>query len=179
MRILGIDPGTLVTGFGVIQYDKNQLTYITSGIIKPPSKTDMGERLKLIYDDIFSLIKTFEPDEFAIETAFYGKNIQSTMKIGYARGVSILAAVQNKIHSSEYSPRTIKQAVVGKGGASKNQVQFMVKRLLSLGEKEKSFDETDALAVAICHAFKFNEVKTSGSSWKTFIENNPELILRK
>ncbi len=178
MKILGIDPGTLVTGFGIIQYEKNKLTYITSGIIKPPMRTPMGERLKIIYDDIFSLIKTFEPDEFAIETAFYGKNIQSTMKIGYARGISILAAVQNNINTAEYSPRTVKQSVVGKGAASKQQVQFMITRLLALGNEEKLFDETDALAVAVCHAFKSTEVKSSGKNWKTFVENNPDLIVR-
>jgi crossover junction endodeoxyribonuclease RuvC len=178
MKILGVDPGTLITGFGIIQYEKNKLSYITSGIIKPHRTNDMGERLRIIYDDLFSLIKTYEPDEFAIETAFYGKNIQSTMKIGYARGVSILAAVHNNVHTSEYSPRTIKQAVVGRGGASKNQVQFMITRLLALGDEKKIFDETDALAVAVCHAFKSNEVAAHGSSWKKFVENNPDLIVR-
>jgi crossover junction endodeoxyribonuclease RuvC len=178
MKILGVDPGTLITGFGIIQYEKNKLQYITSGIIKPPKTNDMGERLRIIYDDLFSLIKTYEPDEFAIETAFYGKNIQSTMKIGYARGVSILAAVHNNVHTSEYSPRTIKQAVVGRGGASKNQVQFMITRLLALGDEKKIFDETDALAVAVCHAFKSGEIASRGSSWEKFIENNPDLIVR-
>lgn len=178
MKILGVDPGTLITGFGIIQYEKNKLTYITSGIIKPPPRTSMGIRLRIIYDDLFSLIKTFEPDEFAIETAFYGKNIQSTMKIGYARGISILAAVQNNINTAEYSPRSIKQAVVGKGAASKKQVQFMITRLLALGNSDKTFDETDALAVAVCHAFKANESKSAGQSWKTFVDNNPDLIVR-
>ncbi len=178
MKILGVDPGTLITGFGIIQYDKNKLSYITSGIIKPPKTNNMGERLRVIYDDLFSLIKTYEPEEFAIETAFYGKNIQSTMKIGYARGVSILAAVQNNINTAEYSPRTIKQAVVGKGAASKKQVQFMITRLLALGDKDKMFDETDALAVAVCHAFKSTEIISSGKNWKTFVENNPDLIVR-
>ena len=111
MIIIGVDPGTNITGFGIIKFEKNNYYRIASGVIKLPSQKPIPQRLKTIYSEINKLIKTYKPDEFAIETAFYGKNVQSAMKIGYARGVSILAAVHNGIPTSEYSPREIKKSV--------------------------------------------------------------------
>ncbi len=178
MLILGIDPGTIKTGFGIINYEKNVLTYITSGVIKLPKFDNIPEKLGIIYDELFSLIKTHQPNEFSIETAFYGKNVQSTLKIGYARGVSLLAAVQNRIPISEYSPRTVKQSVVGKGAASKEQVQFMVLRLLNIVRQNITFDETDALAIAICHALRMGSLSPKKGSWKDFIEKNPNLVIK-
>ena len=118
-------------------------------------------------------------DEFAIETAFYGKNVQSSMKIGYARGVSLLAAVHNKIPASEYSPGEIKKAVVGKGSASKEQVSYMVKAILNLKRVKFKPDESDALAIALCHAFRLkipSNKKTK--TWKDFIAANPNRIIK-
>ena len=177
MTIIGIDPGTILTGFGIVRFEKNQLFRIESGIIKPPQVKDLAPRLAAIYDRINELIKIYNPDEFAIETAFYDKNVQSAMKIGYARGVSMLAAVHNKLPIGEYSPREIKKSVVGKGSASKEQVQYMMQKLLNISKVKMKFDETDALAVAVCHAFKLDSPVKKSGSWKNFIEENPGRII--
>src|SRR4030042_3136064 len=113
MIILGVDPGTITTGYGIIQYKRDGFLRLASGIILTPAVKELAPRLEVIYDELDKLIKKYKPEEFSIETAFYGKNVQSAMKIGYARGVSILAAVHNKIPTSEYSPREIKKSVVG------------------------------------------------------------------
>jgi crossover junction endodeoxyribonuclease RuvC len=176
MVVLGIDPGTIVTGYGVISFSGYEFSHLNSGIIKP--KNDILEnRLKIIYEEIVKLIQIHRPTDFSIETAFYGKNVQSAMKIGYARGVSILAAVHNGISSNEYSPREVKKAVVGKGAASKEQVQFMVRKLLNLGEEKLKLDESDALAVAICHAIRGSSPKSKSQDWKSFVENNQNRII--
>ncbi len=130
MIIFGVDPGTNFTGFGIIKTNKNSFTKVVNGLIKLPVSKTLPEKLEIIYGELNKLIKTYKPDEFAIETAFYGKNVQSAMKIGYARGVSILAAIHNKVPTSEYSPREVKKSVVGNGAASKEQVSFMIKSLL-------------------------------------------------
>lgn len=176
MKILGIDPGTINTGYGIVQYENNKLTYVASGIIDIPASPNIAERLEVIYDEITRVIQVYKPDLFSIETAFYGKNVQSAMKIGYARGVSILAAKHNKIPNFEYSPREVKKAVVGKGAASKEQVQFMIQKLLALKKEKIKFDETDALAVAVCHAFRAEAPAAKNGSWKKFIDNNPQRI---
>ncbi len=180
MIILGIDPGTVYTGFGVVSFDNNKLAYISSGLIVPPKTKNMPERLKAIYDELDKIIKIFKPDEFALETAFYGKNVQSAMKIGYARGVSMLAAAKNELPAAEYSPRTVKQSVVGRGAATKEQVRFMVFKLLAFPNgKKMRYDESDALAVAICHAFRKDLSAGKKGSWKEFLEKNPEIIKQK
>lgn len=178
MIILGVDPGTICTGYGVIKYVNNELVYITSGIITPPKTKDLPPRLEVIYDSLSAIIEKNKPDEFAIETAFYSKNVQSTLKIGYARGVSLLAAIHKKLRISEYSPREIKKSVVGKGASSKEQVKFMIKTLLGLEVSNMKLDETDALAVAVCHALQNTLVKPKGRSWKSFIDANPDRIIQ-
>lgn len=177
MRILGIDPGTLITGYGIIDFENNEIKHVASGIIKINAYKEQAKRLQVIYAEITSLIKKFKPDEFALETAFYGKNIQSTLKIGYARGASMLVAIHNDLPIKEYSPREIKKAVVGNGAASKNQVQFMMKKLLCLKNNKIKFDETDALAVAVCHAFKVTSPTKRSRSWKEFVEDNPSRVI--
>jgi len=177
MIILGIDPGTIITGYGIIKQNFSVCQRITSGSIKLPTKENLPQKLEIIYDRINKIIKTYKPDEFAIETAFYGKNVQSAMKIGYARGVSILAAAHNKIPTNEYSPREIKKSVVGKGAASKQQVFFMVRTLLEISSEKMRFDETDALAVALCHAFRLRRPSSKKKSWKAFIEAYPEKVI--
>lgn len=179
MIILGIDPGTTVTGYGIIKYKKNTCTQIASGIINLPSSKPIPHRLKIIYDVLDKLIKTYKPDEFAIETAFYGKNVQSAMKIGYARGVSILAAVNNGIPTNEYSPREVKKSVVGKGAATKEQVKYMIKTLLNVKNDKMKNDESDALAIALCHAFRFKLPSNKKSNnWKEFMEAYPERVIK-
>jgi len=177
MVILGIDPGTNFTGFGIISVNKNQFTKVVNGVIKLPSNKSLTEKLEIIYDELDRLIKTYKPDEFVIETAFYGKNVQSAMKIGYARGVSLLAAIHNNVPTNEYSPREIKKSVVGNGAASKQQVSFMIKNLLDLKNVKMKFDESDALAIALCHAFSMNKVTSKSKNWKSFIEAFPERVV--
>lgn len=177
MIILGVDPGTNFTGCGIINYNKNSFTHVFNGLIKLQPSQPIHFRLEIIYDELSRLIKLYRPDEFSIETAFYGKNVQSAMKIGYARGVSILAAVHNKVPVSEYSPREIKKSLVGNGAASKEQVGFMVKTLLELKEEKMRHDESDALAVALCHAFRFKMPTKKSKNWKTFIETFPDRVV--
>ena len=177
MIIFGVDPGTILTGFGIIDSEKKEIFYKESGIIKPLPKDDLPNKLKFIYKELNLLIKKFTPDVFCIETAFYGKNVQSAMKIGYVRGIAMLAAANNNIVFAEYSPREIKKAVVGNGAASKEQVQYMVKNLLNLEKEKIKFDETDALATAVCHSIKMNSFSSSKNNWKSFIEKNPDRII--
>ncbi len=184
MIILGVDPGTNLTGFGIIEIpsardrqDTSSFSLIKNGLIKLPSNNSLPNKLVIIYDELISLIRFYKPDEFALETAFYGKNVQSAMKIGYARGAAILAAAHCKIPMSEYSPREIKKSVVGKGAASKEQVSFMIKTILSVKEKRMKFDESDALAVALCHAFRMGNHKSRGKDWKSFVKQFPERVI--
>jgi crossover junction endodeoxyribonuclease RuvC len=177
MIIIGVDPGTIITGFGIIKYEKNQLSYIHSGIIQTPKTKEIPPRLEVIYNELDRIIKLYNPSSFAIETAFYNKNIQAVLKIGYVRGVSLLVAQHNNLEIGEYSPREIKKSVVGNGGASKEQVQFMIKKLMSLKEDFSKFDESDALAIAACHAFKKDSLSHKSGSWKKFAEANPDKII--
>ena len=177
MIILGVDPGTNYTGYGIVKAHKNSFTKVVNGLIKLPTGYTLTEKLEIIYSGLDKLIKTHKPDEFAIETAFYGKNVQSAMKIGYARGVSLLAAIHNKVPTSEYSPREIKKSVVGKGAASKQQVSFMIKSLLDIKNEKMRFDESDALAIALCHAFRVRRITTRSKDWKSFIEAYPERVV--
>jgi crossover junction endodeoxyribonuclease RuvC len=177
MIIIGIDPGTVVTGVGIVQVSGNALKRLYSGVINLPSSKPIPQRLEIIYKELSSLIKKYKPDEFAIETAFYGKNVQSAMKIGYARGVSILAAIHNNLIISEYSPREVKKSVVGKGAASKQQVSYMIGSLLSLKNAKLKADESDALAIAVCHSFRLKKFNSTKNSWKAFIEAFPERVI--
>ena len=177
MIIFGVDPGTIITGFGVINFHKNQIGYLKSGIIKPNPKEELSSKLKFIYSELDLQLKKIKPDVFCIETAFYGKNVQSAMKIGYVRGVAMLVAALNDIPVAEYSPREIKKSVVGKGSASKEQVQYMIKNLLNLEKDKIKFDETDALAAAVCHSIKINSFVSSNDNWNSFIEKNPDRII--
>ena len=150
MIILGIDPGSRLTGFGVIRRIGQKTEYIVSGCIRT-GEGELPARLKKIFDGVTELIETYQPQEFAIEQVFMGKNADSALKLGQARGVAILAAVNHGLPVAEYAPRTIKQAVVGKGGADKEQVQHMVQYMLKFPGKPQA-DAADALAIAICHA---------------------------
>lgn len=176
MIIFGVDPGTILTGFGIINSQKNQIAYLKSGIIRPNPADDLSSKLKYIYSELTQSVLIHKPDAFCIETAFYGKNVQSAMKIGYVRGVSMLVASMNNISCFEYSPREIKKAVVGRGSATKEQVQYMVKNLLNFDIEKVKYDETDALAVAVCHSIKMNSFTTTKNNWKSFVEKNPDRI---
>lgn len=189
MRIIGIDPGTIITGVGIIEIDKDKITALDIDTINLDRKLSIPERLKIIYDVCLEKMKKHKPHEFAIETAFYHKNIQSTLKLGQARGVALIAAVHSQLKISEYSPREIKKSVTGSGASSKEQVQFMIKSILSLKENPKFIDSSDALAVALCHHFSNSVLKQNGfatapnkaskkkNTWGKFIEQNPDKVL--
>lgn len=150
MRILGVDPGSRRTGFGIIDVDGRCLSYVTSGTLTL-GDGPIPERLGQIFDDLSHLIQEYQPQQFAIEQVFLGKNVSSALKLGHARGAAIVAATAFHLSVSEYSARSIKQAVVGTGSALKTQVQHMVVTLLTLPGMPKE-DAADALAVAVCHA---------------------------
>ncbi len=152
MRILGIDPGVAIVGYGVIEYNKNVFKVIDYGKITSPAHTPLPKRLKMVYDGATELVNAFKPDVVAIEELFFNTNVKTAIAVGHARGVLVLAAENAGIPIAEYTPLQIKQAVVGYGRADKNQVQQMVKMFLSLNEIPKPDDTADALAVAICHA---------------------------
>jgi crossover junction endodeoxyribonuclease RuvC len=158
LRTIGIDPGTLRVGYGIVEGEGSVYRAVDSGCIRLSSKMPFPERLKKIYDELSDTISRFNPDEFAIEDLFYAENAKVAIKMGHARGVVILAAVNRSLAISEYSPREVKQAVVGNGAASKTQVQRMVTQLLKLQTVPEPMDVSDALAVAVCHFHRRNPV---------------------
>jgi len=152
MRILGIDPGIALTGFGIIEKDGVTVKAGRYGHISTESGTPVSERLKILYDDMVNIITEYKPDVVVVEELFFNKNVKTAIIAAQARGVIILSAVNNGVDVAEYTPLQVKQSVVGYGRAGKSQVQFMVKELLRLKEIPKPDDTADALAIAICHA---------------------------
>ena len=150
MIIFGVDPGTRFTGFGVIKFTDNQHHVLDYGVIKPPTNAPLEKRYLAIFTSIEHLVQKYKPSLLAIETQFVGKNVQSAIKLGMARGVCLLAAAKAQIGVKEYSPTMTKKAVVGRGHASKEQVQKMIQLLLKL-DQEVQEDAADALAIALCH----------------------------
>lgn len=150
--ILGVDPGTIVTGYGIIHVAGNVFQPIDYGCIRPPVKLDLPDRYVIIYDSIINLIDKFKPQVLVVEMQYVSKNVQSAIKLGMARGVILLAAKQKGLEIREYYPTEAKLAVVGTGKASKTQVQAMIQRLLNLAKLPTPEDASDALALAICHA---------------------------
>lgn len=152
MRIIGIDPGTAITGYGVIDYLGNKFRPIDYNCIKTSSKLPLPERLQLLYSGISEILRSYRPEHFAVEALFFNKNSRTAMAVGQARGVVLLAAAHWGLQVYEYTPLQIKQAVVGNGRADKRQVQYMVKTILNLPWVPQPDDVADALAVSICHA---------------------------
>lgn len=152
MVIIGIDPGLAIVGYGVIKYTGNKYKVIDYGCIRTKAHVLFPERIKTIYDELTALIEKYDPTDFAIEELFFNKNVKTAMKVGQARGVEILSAVNKGLNVYEYTPLQIKQAVTGYGRADKKQVQDMVKILLNLKKIPKPDDAADALAIAICHS---------------------------
>jgi crossover junction endodeoxyribonuclease RuvC len=176
--ILGIDPGTTVMGYGIIECEGNYLRLLSLGVLKLNKVDSHALRLKKIFEQTFSLIEKHHPDELAIEAPFFGKNVQSMLKLGRAQGVAIAAALSRSVPVFEYSPRKIKQSITGKGSASKEQVAAMLQRLLSFPEMPRHLDATDGLAAAVCHFFQREPSNTGKrhSGWKSFLADNPERI---
>ncbi len=176
--ILGIDPGTNVLGFGVIDVKNNKIKLLDIGILKLNSKEDIGIRLKKIFFKIIELIDSFNPDELAIEAQFFGENVQSMLKLGKAQGICIAAALSRDIPYSEYAPRKIKQSITGRGTASKEQVAAMLDKILNIKINSETLDATDGLATAVCHFYQSNTLsgKSKYTGWESFIKNNPGKI---
>ena len=153
MLILGIDPGLLHTGWGLIQKDKSRLVFVSAGLINADSSLPLAQRLAEIYESLIRVIDTFHPQEAAIEETFVNKNPSSTLKLGQARGVALLAPAMRHIPVAEYTPNQIKKMVVGAGHADKKQVDMMVRKLLPAVPNNIPADSSDALAISLCHCF--------------------------
>ena len=175
--ILGIDPGTVIMGYGLLSVENKKIALLDMGVLKLSAKLDAYERLEKIHRQVTELIITYKPECFAIEAPFFGKNVQSMLKLGRAQGVAIAAAMQAGLAVNEYSPKKVKQSITGNGNASKEQVMKMMQRLLDIKEDPQYFDATDALSVALCHHYQDNPVlQVAGKKlkdWKDFIRQNP------
>jgi crossover junction endodeoxyribonuclease RuvC len=176
--ILGIDPGTIVMGYGLIHVVNNKIEPLSIGVIKLEKLDDHALRLKKIFERTIGIIDEYKPDELAIEAPFFGKNVQSMLKLGRAQGVAIAAALSRNIPITEYSPKKIKMAITGNGNASKEQVAAMLKQLLGINAEKQYLDATDALGAAVCHHFQNRHggdgVKKNYGSWKAFVNDNPK-----
>ena len=160
MLVLGIDPGLVTTGYGLIQVKNNSSSIIDYGTISPKQSDSLSQRLNTIYEDVSYIINKYKPNIMAIEEVFYGKNVKSALRLGHARGVSMVCASKNNISVYEYSARKVKQSITGNGAAHKSQVQFMIIKEFNLGNVKFSTDASDAIAIALCHInqIKLNEL---------------------
>lgn len=186
--ILGIDPGTLVMGYGLILILENKVSLIEMGVLQLSKYKNHPERLQLIFQKMESLIRTHKPTAVAIEAPFFGKNVQSMLKLGRAQGVAIAAAMMHQLEAIEYAPRKVKQSITGKGNASKEQVWAMLQRILNFEERPEYMDATDAVAVALCHHYQNKNPllakaespikKTTGKkqNWGSFLAQNKDRI---
>ena len=189
--ILGIDPGTVVMGYGLISIDKNKISLVEMGVLQLAKRQDHAERLELIFRKVENLIRIHRPGAMAIEAPFFGKNVQSMLKLGRAQGVAIAAGMMHGLNAVEYAPRKIKQSVSGRGNASKEQVRQMLQHTLKLDEDMRFMDATDAVAVALCHHYQSRLPTAPDSSsgvkipsgkksdWAQFAAANPDRIKMK
>ena len=195
-RILGIDPGTNYTGYGVLEVEGRSVRAIVMGEIDLHKISDPYEKLRYIFDSVSRLVKEYEPREVALESPFFGQNVQSMLKLGRAQGVAMAAALSQDVDVFEYAPSRIKQAVVGLGSASKEQIAGIVMKTLHITEKPKKLDATDGMAVALCHYYSISSpinralggVKVKGlggdkkarkrgtKSWEQFLRENPDRV---
>ncbi len=183
--ILGIDPGTQILGYAILQGGPKP-TLITMDVLKLTKEKDIYARLQLIHAKIIELIETYHPEHFAIEAPFFGKNIQSMLKLGRAQGVAIAAAMQFKLPVTEYAPKKVKQAITGNGNADKEMIWKMLERILAIKKQPKYYDATDALGVALCHHYQLTGIQLPATkvvkgkksskktnSWEAFLTKNP------
>ena len=176
--ILGIDPGTTIMGYGIIHIKGKNMELIQMGVLHLSKLGSHELKLKRIFERTLQLVDEYKPDEFAVEAPFFGKNVQSMLKLGRAQGVAMSAALYRNIPIFEYAPKKIKLAITGKGTSSKEQVAAMLKSLLNIKEMPKHLDATDGLAAAVCHHFQRNP---SGggknyTGWGAFLKDNPEKL---
>ncbi len=181
-RILGVDPGTTITGYAVIeQVGNDKVVLISLGYIELGKLSSHYEKLKRIHERITSIIESFSPDELAVEAPFYGENVQSMLKLGRAQGAAIVAAMLKGIPVFEYSPRKVKLSITGNGNASKEQVAAILQKLFSIEKLPTKLDATDGLAVAYCHFSTQGSItrnnKKGATNWKDFVNNNKGRII--
>jgi len=177
--ILGLDPGTNVMGYGVILVQLSKVKLLQFGVIQMGKYGAHEMKLKKIFDRVLALVDEFKPDEVALEAPFFGKNVQSMLKLGRAQGVAMSAALYRQVPITEYAPKKVKQSVTGNGNASKEQVAKMLMQIFSIKEMPKLLDASDALAVAVCHHYQNGAVKGKSKSWESFLKDNPEKIKSK
>lgn len=178
MRIIGIDPGSVRCGYAIVDKKDKVLVPVKYDIIKAKEKSELlHERSKKIFLDLDEILDHYQPDIAVIENTFYSKNVQSLIKLSYARAAATLALSLREIPIFEYSPKEIKKSVTGNGNANKEQVAFLVKAILNIRENIKYNDATDALAIAVCHATKQDTYSHGAKSWEDFIKNNPDKIV--
>lgn len=177
---MGIDPGTIVMGYGLIKVAGNNISLLEMGVLHPGKTGDSYKKLQQIFNTVSGLITRYQPDSFAIEAPFFGKNVQSMLKLGRAQGVAIAAAMRHGLEVTEYSPKKVKQSVTGNGNAAKEQVMKMLQQILSFTDTPKQYDATDALAVAVCHYYQQRAVLPGTgnkvNNWKDFVAKNPEKV---
>ena len=174
--ILGIDPGTIVMGYGLIEVSGSKVKAIDMGALRLGKIDDHALRLRKIFEETIAIIEKHHPDELAIEAPFFGKNVQSMLKLGRAQGVAIAAALSRQIPITEYSPKKIKMSITGNGNASKEQVAAMLAQVLGISSSEHALDATDALGAALCHHYQSSKVlqgKKNYTGWKAFLSDNP------
>lgn len=177
--ILGIDPGTNVMGYGLIQTEGTSMKLVAAGVVRMEKVKDHALKLKRIFERTLMLIDEYHPDELAIEAPFFGKNVQSMLKLGRAQGVAIAAALYRSVPVIEYTPKKIKLSITGNGNASKEQVAAMLQHLLAFKESPKFLDATDGLAAAVCHYFQSGIRKqASRKNWADFITAHPDKVLK-
>jgi len=176
--ILGIDPGTTIMGFGLIRVVGKKMHFLQLNELQLQKYKDHYLKLKLIFERTIELIDTYHPDEIAIEAPFFGKNVQSMLKLGRAQGVAMAAGLSREVPITEYSPKKIKMAITGNGNASKEQVAKMLQSLLQLKTLPKNLDSTDGLAAAVCHFYNSGrvEVGKSYSGWASFVKQNENRV---
>ncbi|MBP6455759.1 MAG: crossover junction endodeoxyribonuclease RuvC [Chitinophagaceae bacterium] len=176
---LGIDPGTVIMGYGLISVENKKMNLLEMGVLKLGGYKDHAKRLQLIHEKILSIFNQYQITSCAIEAPFFGKNVQSMLKLGRAQGVAMAAVMQHKIEITEYLPKKVKVAVCGNGNASKEQISKTLMQLLKFDEQHKYLDASDALAVAVCHYFQSTSVlgkSLKKNDWSSFIKNNSHRI---
>lgn len=175
-RLLGIDPGTNVLGYAVVEVAGKQLRLLDIGVVQLQAMTEQQLKLKHIFERLQTIIDIYQPEQMAIEAPFYGKNVQSMLKLGRAQGVAMAAGITRGVDITEYSPRKIKQSVTGNGNAAKEQVAAMLKQILNVDLSNYPLDATDALGAAVCHYYQSQSRLSSGkryNNWSSFLKDNP------
>ncbi len=176
--ILGIDPGTTIMGYGLIHVKGNKMEMITMGVLHLSKLNSHADKLKRIFERTLALIDEYKADEMALEAPFFGKNVQSMLKLGRAQGVAMAAGLYRDIPIFEYAPKKIKMSITGQGTASKEQVAAMLKSLLKINDMPKHLDASDGLAAAVCHYFQKGKISggKSYSGWSSFLKDNPDRL---